>query len=122
MDNKWYYCRFRIVWAKLNGKIRGFIVEKGDSGFTAPEMKGKHSLRASITSELVFQDCKIPKDRILPDVQGLKGPLSCLTQARYGIAWGSLGAAMGCFHSSVDYSKSRIMFKKPIASFQLVQN
>ena len=111
-----------IVWAKLDGKIRGFIVEKEDSGFTAPEMKGKHSLRASITSELVFQDCKIPKDRILPDVQGLKGPLSCLTQARYGIAWGSLGAAMGCFHSSVDYSKSRIMFNKPIASFQLVQN
>ena len=111
-----------IVWAKLDGKIRGFIVEKGDSGFTAPEMKGKHSLRASITSELVFQDCKIPKDRILPTVQGLKGPLSCLTQARYGIAWGSLGAAMGCFHSSVDYSKSRIMFEKPIASFQLVQN
>ena len=111
-----------IVWAKLDGKIRGFIVEKGDSGFTAPEMKGKHSLRASITSELVFQDCKIPKDRILPEVQGLKGPLSCLTQARYGIAWGSLGAAMGCFHSSVDYSKSRIMFNKPIASFQLVQN
>ena len=111
-----------IVWAKLDGKIRGFIVEKGDSGFTAPEMKGKHSLRASITSELVFQDCKIPKDRILPNVQGLKGPLSCLTQARDGIAWGSLGAAMGCFHSSVDYSKSRIMFQKPIASFQLVQN
>jgi glutaryl-CoA dehydrogenase len=111
-----------IVWAKLNGKIRGFIVEKSDSGFSAPEMKGKHSLRASITSELVFQDCKIPKDRILSKVQGLKGPLSCLTQARYGITWGSIGAAMGCFHSSVDYSKSRIMFKKPIASFQLVQN
>ncbi len=111
-----------IVWAKLDGKIRGFIVEKGDKGFTAPEMKGKHSLRASITSELVFQDCKIPKDRLLPNVQGLKGPLSCLTQARFGIAWGSLGAAMGCFHSSVDYAKSRIMFKKPIASFQLVQN
>ena len=111
-----------IVWAKLDGKIRGFIVEKDDKGFTAPEMKGKHSLRASITSELVFQDCRIPKDRLLPDVQGLKGPLSCLTQARFGIAWGSLGAAMGCFHSSVDYSKSRIMFKKPIASFQLVQN
>tara|TARA_B100000029_G_scaffold119442_2_gene112762 strand:- start:1761 stop:2927 length:1167 start_codon:yes stop_codon:yes gene_type:complete len=111
-----------IVWAKLDGKIRGFIVEKGDTGFTAPEMKGKHSLRASITSELVLQDCRIPKDRILPNVQGLKGPLSCLTQARYGIVWGSLGAAMGCFHSSVDYSKSRIMFKKPIASFQLIQN
>tara|TARA_B100000902_G_scaffold60668_1_gene67782 strand:- start:7333 stop:8499 length:1167 start_codon:yes stop_codon:yes gene_type:complete len=111
-----------IVWAKLDGKIRGFIVEKDDKGFSAPEMKGKHSLRASITSELVFQDCRIPKDRILPDVQGLKGPLSCLNQARFGIAWGSLGAAMGCFHSSVDYAKSRIMFKKPIASFQLVQN
>ena len=111
-----------IVWAKLDGKVRGFIVEKGDKGFTAPEMKGKHSLRASITSELVFQDCRIPKDRLLPDVQGLKGPLSCLTQARFGIAWGSLGAAMGCFHSSVDYAKSRIMFNKPIASFQLVQN
>ena len=111
-----------IVWAKLDGKIRGFIVEKGDKGFTAPEMKGKHSLRASITSELVFQDCRIPKDRLLPDVQGLKGPLSCLNQARFGIAWGSLGAAMGCFHSSVAYAKSRIMFKKPIASFQLVQN
>ena len=111
-----------IVWAKLDGKIRGFIVEKDDKGFTAPEMKGKHSLRASITSELVFQDCRIPKNRLLPDVQGLKGPLSCLTQARFGIAWGSLGAAMGCFHSSVDYSKSRIMFNKPIASFQLVQN
>ena len=111
-----------IVWAKLDGKIRGFIVEKSDSGFTAPEMKGKHSLRASITSELGFQDCRIPKDRILPDVQGLKGPLSCLTQARFGIVWGSLGAAMGCYHSSVDYSKSRIMFEKPIASFQLVQN
>ena len=111
-----------IVWAKLDGKIRGFIVEKDDKGFTAPEMKGKHSLRASITSELVFQDCRIPKDRLLPDVQGLKGPLSCLTQARFGITWGSLGAAMGCFHSSVDYAKSRIMFNKPIASFQLVQN
>ena len=111
-----------IVWAKLDGKIRGFIVEKGDKGFTAPEMKGKHSLRASITSELVFHDCRIPKDRLFPDVQGLKGPLSCLTQARFGIAWGSLGAAMGCFHSSVDYAKSRIMFNKPIASFQLVQN
>jgi glutaryl-CoA dehydrogenase len=111
-----------VVWAKLDGKIRGFIVEKGDSGFTAPEMKGKHSLRASITSELVFQDCRIPKDRILPDVQGLKGPLSCLTQARFGIVWGSLGAATGCYHSSVDYAKSRIMFEKPIASFQLVQN
>ncbi len=110
-----------IVWAKLDGKIRGFIVEKGDEGFSAPEMKGKHSLRASVTSELVLQDCRIPGDRILPNVSGLKGPLSCLTQARYGIVWGALGAAMGCYHASVKYAKSRIMFGKPIGSFQLVQ-
>ena len=111
-----------IVWAKLDDKIRGFIVEKGDEGFSAPEMKGKHSLRASVTSELVLQDCRIPGDRILPNVSGLKGPLSCLTQARYGIVWGALGAATGCYHSSVEYAKSRIMFDKPIGSFQLVQN
>ncbi|MDP6835294.1 MAG: acyl-CoA dehydrogenase family protein [Candidatus Poseidoniia archaeon] len=111
-----------IVWAKLDGKIRGFIVEKDDEGFSAPEMKGKHSLRASITSELVLQDCRIPGDRILPNVSGLKGPLSCLTQARYGIVWGALGAATGCYHSSVEYAKSRIMFDKPIGSFQLVQD
>jgi glutaryl-CoA dehydrogenase len=111
-----------IVWAKLDGKIRGFIVEKNDDGFSAPEMKGKHSLRASVTSELVLQDCRIPGDRILPNVSGLKGPLSCLTQARYGIVWGALGAAMGCYHSSVEYAKSRIMFDKPIGSFQLVQD
>ena len=110
-----------IVWAKLDGKIRGFIIEKNDDGFSAPEMKGKHSLRASVTSELVLQDCRIPGDRILPNVSGLKGPLSCLTQARYGIVWGALGAAMGCYHASVKYAKSRIMFGKPIGSFQLVQ-
>jgi glutaryl-CoA dehydrogenase len=115
-----------IVWAKLGGdrssNIRGFIVEKGDIGFTAPEMKGKHSLRASITSELVFQDCRIPKDRILPGATGLAGPFSCLNNARYGISWGAIGAAMACFHSARDYALSRIQFKKPIASFQLVQN
>jgi len=111
-----------IVWAKLDGVIRGFIVEKDDPGFTAPEMHGKHSLKASITSELVFQDCRIPKDRILPDVSGLRGPFSCLNNARFGIAWGALGAAMACLHSSVEYSKSRIQFKKPIAGYQLVQN
>lgn len=111
-----------IVWAKLDDKIRGFIVEKGDEGFSAPEMKGKHSLRASVTSELVLQDCRIPGDRLLPNVSGLKGPLSCLTQARYGIVWGALGAAMGCYHASVKYAKSRIMFGKPIGGFQLVQN
>ncbi len=111
-----------VVWAKLDGVIRGFIVEKGDPGFSAPEMKGKHSLKASVTSELVFQDCRIPKNRILPHVSGLKGPFSCLNNARYGIAWGALGAAMACFHSSREYSLSRIQFGKPIASFQLVQN
>ena len=110
-----------IVWAKLDGVITGFIVEKGDPGFSAPEMKGKHSLKASITSELVFQDCRIPKDRILP-VKGLKGPFSCLNNARYGISWGAVGAAMACFHSAREYSLSRIQFGKPIASFQLVQN
>jgi len=111
-----------VVWAKLDGVIRGFLVEKGMPGFSAPEMKGKHSLRASVTSELVFQDVKLPKDNILPGVQGIKGPLSCLTNARYGIAWGALGAAMGAFHSATEYSKNRIQFDRPIASFQLVQN
>ncbi|MFN7142556.1 MAG: acyl-CoA dehydrogenase family protein [Myxococcota bacterium] len=111
-----------IVWAKLDGVIRGFIVEKGDPGFTAPEMHGKHSLKASVTSELVFQDCRIPKDRILPHVKGLKGPFSCLNNARFGISWGAIGAAMACFHSAREYSLSRVQFGKPIAGFQLVQN
>ena len=111
-----------VVWAKLDGVIRGFIVEKEDEGFTAPEMKGKHSLKASITSELVFQDCKIPKDRILPDVRGLRGPFSCLNNARFGISWGAVGAAQSCFNSAKEYALSRIQFGHPIASFQLVQN
>ena len=111
-----------VVWAKLDGVIRGFIVEKSDPGFTAPEMHGKHSLKASVTSELVFQDCRIPKDRILPHVSGLKGPFSCLNNARFGISWGALGAAMACYHSAREYSLSRIQFGKPIAGFQLVQN
>jgi glutaryl-CoA dehydrogenase len=111
-----------IVWAKLDGVIRGFIVEKGDPGFSAPEMTGKHSLRASVTSELVLQDCRIPKDRILPHVEGLKGPFSCLNNARYGICWGAVGAAQSCFHSAKEYALSRIQFGNPIAAFQLVQN
>ena len=111
-----------IVWAKLDGVIRGFIVEKDDSGFTAPEMTGKHSLKASVTGELVFQDCRIPKDRILPGVEGLKGPFSCLNNARYGISWGAVGAAQSCFSSAKEYALSRIQFDHPIASFQLVQN
>ena len=111
-----------VVWAKLDGVVRGFLVERGMEGFSAPEMKGKHSLRASVTSELVFQDVEIPKDNLLPGVKGLKGPLGCLNNARYGIAWGALGAAMACYHSAVDYSTTRIQFGGPIARFQLVQN
>ncbi len=110
-----------VVWAKLDGIVRGFLVEKGTPGFTAPEMKGKFSLRASVTSELVLQDVRIPEANLLPKSEGLKSPLGCLTQARYGIAWGALGAAMACFESSVKYLKERTQFDKPIASFQLVQ-
>jgi glutaryl-CoA dehydrogenase len=114
-----------VVWAKLEGDdpsdIRGFLIEKGMKGFTAPEMKGKYSLRASITSELVFQDVELPEENLLPNVKGLKGPLGCLTQARYGIAWGAIGAAMACYESSVTYAQSRIQFGRPIGGFQLVQ-
>jgi len=114
-------CDLAIVWAKLDGEIRGFIVEMGDEGFTAPEQKGKHSLRASVTSELVFQDCKIPKDRLLPGATGLSGPFSCLNRARYGIAWGSIGSAQACFDAARQYSLARIQFDHPIASYQLIQ-
>lgn len=110
-----------VVWAKLDGEIKGFLVEKGTKGFTAPEMKGKHSLRASVTSELVFQDCFIPEKNILPKSGGLKSPLMCLSQARYGIAWGAIGAAMACYETALNYAKSRIQFGKPIAAFQLTQ-
>jgi glutaryl-CoA dehydrogenase len=110
-----------IVWAKLDGRIRGFIVENGTPGYSTRDIHGKFSLRASVTSELSFQDCRIPADAILPNVDGLKGPLGCLNQARYGIAWGGLGAAMACFHEAVEYSKTRIQFDRPIAGFQMVQ-
>jgi glutaryl-CoA dehydrogenase len=110
-----------VVWAKLNGVIHGFLVEKGRKGFTAPEMTGKHSLRASVTSELIFQDCEIPKENMLPKTDGLKSPLMCLNQARYGIAWGAIGSAMACYDAALGYAKSRIQFGKPIASFQLTQ-
>lgn len=109
-----------VVWAKLDGKITGFLVEKGMEGFTAPVMKGKHSLRASVTSELIFQDVFIPDANKL-EVTGLRGPLSCLTNARYGIAYGVIGAAMQVYESSVNYAKSRIQFGKPIGGFQLIQ-
>lgn len=111
-----------VVWAKdEKGEINGFLVEKGTKGFSAPEMKGKFSLRASVTSELVLQEVEVPEENRLPGVKGLKGPLSCLNQARYGIAWGVLGLAMACYETAVTYSKSRIQFDKPIAGFQLTQ-
>lgn len=110
-----------VVWAKLDGKVNGFLVEKGMKGFTAPEMKNKHSLRASVTSELIFDDVEIPAENKL-EIEGLKGPLMCLTQARFGIAYGVLGAAMQVYESALNYAKSRIQFDKPIAGFQLVQN
>lgn len=112
-----------VVWAKCEGTIRGFLVEKGTPGFSTAYHMGKFSLRASVTSQLFFEDCRIPLDNVLPETNGLKYPLSCLTQARYGIAWGVLGAAMGVFHTATEYAKSRIQFGgQPIASHQLVQN
>ena len=110
-----------VVWAKLDGIVRGFLVEKGFKGFTAPEMKGKHSLRASITSELIFDNVFIPKKNLLPKTDGLKNALMCLNQARYGIAWGVVGSMMACYHAALEYSKSRIQFNKPIAAFQMTQ-
>ncbi|MDH3251146.1 MAG: acyl-CoA dehydrogenase family protein [Ignavibacteria bacterium] len=110
-----------VVWAKLDGVVHGFLVEKGTPGYSAPEMKGKHSLRASITSELILQDVHIPGDNILPGGKGLKLPLSCLSQARYGIAWGVVGAAMACYDAALNYAKTRIQFDKPIGSFQMTQ-
>lgn len=111
-----------IVWAKdEEGTIRGVIVEKGMEGFSAPEIHGKWSLRASASGELVFDNVKVPKKNILPNVKGLKGPLGCLNQARYGIAWGALGAAMDCYNTALRYSKERIQFGKPIGGFQLQQ-
>lgn len=111
-----------IVWARLDGKVRGFIVEKGTPGFTTTTMKGKFSLRVSVTSELHFQDCVIPEENILPNIEGLKGPLGCLTQARYGIAWGVLGAANACYHTALHYAKNRTIFDgKPLAGHQLPQ-
>jgi len=110
-----------VVWARTEEGVRGFLVEKGTSGFTTIETKGKFSLRASVTSELIFEDCHIPAENILPASKGLASPLSCLNQARYGIAWGAVGAAMACYDEAVNYSKTRIQFDKPIASFQLIQ-
>ena len=110
-----------VVWAKLDGVIRGFILERGMKGFTAPEIKGKLSLRASITGELTFDDCFVPVENLMPGVKGLRGPFSCLNKARYGIAWGAMGAAEFCWHAARDYAMERIVFGKPIAATQLVQ-
>ena len=111
-----------VVWAKLDGVVRGFLVEKGTKGFSTFEHKGKMSLRASVTSQLAFEDCRIPGENLLPGVEGLKGPLSCLTQARYGIAWGAIGSAMATYQAALDYSKSRKQWlDRPIAAHQLVQ-
>jgi len=135
-----------IVWAKLDGVIRGFLIERGTPGFSTKDQHGKFSLRASVTSELAMQDCRIPAENILPDAKGLKGPLGCLNQARYGIAWGGVGAAMAVYHEALEYAKTRIQtaaravgtaqaaldaairyakervqFGKPIAGFQIQQ-
>jgi glutaryl-CoA dehydrogenase len=110
-----------VVWAKLEGKVCGFLVEKGTKGFTAPETKGKLSLRASVTSELIFEDCLIPEENILPNTSGLKSPLMCLTQARYGIAWGMIGMMMACYDTALQYAQSRKQFSKPIAAYQITQ-
>jgi len=110
-----------IVWAKLDGVVHGFLVPKGTPGLTVRKIDDKFSLRASITSELILEDCELPEDALLPGVTGMKGPLSCLSQARYGIAWGAIGAAMSCYETALDYSKSRVQFGRPLAGFQLVQ-
>ncbi|MEI8058922.1 MAG: acyl-CoA dehydrogenase family protein [Ferruginibacter sp.] len=116
------FAQVAVVWAKDEaGDIRGVIVERGMEGFSTPTTHGKWSLRASATGELVFDNVKIPKENILPNVKGLKGPLGCLTKARYGIAWGAVGAAMDCYDTALQYSKERIQFGKPIGGFQLQQ-
>ena len=110
-----------VVWAKLDGVVRGFLVEKGTPGFTAAKIEHKMSARASDTGELYLNNCRIPKENMLPGAEGLKAPLMCLNQGRYAIAWGAVGAAMACYEEVVEYAKQRVQFDKPIASFQLVQ-
>ena len=111
-----------VVWARNEaGKIQGLIVERGMEGFSTPTTHGKWSLRASITGELVFHNVKVPKENLLPNVTGIKGPLGCLSTARYGIAWGAIGAALDCYDTALRYSKERIQFNKPIGQFQLQQ-
>ena len=116
------FAQVAVVWAKDEaGEIRGVIVERGMEGFSTPTTHGKWSLRASATGELVFDNVKVPKENILPNVKGLKGPLGCLTKARYGIAWGAIGVAMDCYDIALNYAKERVQFGRPIAGFQLQQ-
>ncbi len=110
-----------VVWAKLDGVIRGFVLERGDAGLSTPKIEGKFSLRASPTGEIVMQDCEIPEDRLLPKVQGIKGPFGCLNKARYGIAWGALGAAEFCWLAARQYTLDRQQFGRPLAANQLIQ-
>ena len=116
------YSQVAVVWAKnAAGEVKGLILEKGMEGFSTPATHGKWSLRASATGELVFDHVKVPKENILPNVKGMRGPLSCLSKARYGIAWGTVGAAMDCYDTALRYSKERVQFGKPIGGFQLQQ-
>ena len=110
-----------VVWARTDEGIRGFLVERGTAGFTTSDVLHKLSLRASVTSELHFEDCRVATENMLPNIRGLRGPLSCLDEARYGIAWGATGAARACYEVALDYAKTRIQFNRPIGSFQLVQ-
>ncbi len=110
-----------VVWAKLDDNVRGFVIEKGTKGFRAQPMHGKLSLRASDTAELLLDDCQIPAEALLPKTESLKAALSCLSQARYGISWGALGAALACYEEALNYAKGRIVFNKPVAAYQLTQ-
>lgn len=110
-----------VVWAKLDGDIRGFVVERGTEGFSTPKIEGKLSLRASVTGEIALDDCVVPEENLLPNVRGLRGPFSCLNKARYGISWGAMGAAEFCWQAAHSYAMERIVFGKPIAGTQLVQ-
>ncbi len=111
-----------LIWAKLEGKVRGFLVPTTTPGFTAHKIDGKWSLRASVTSELVLEECVVGEDALLPNVAGMRGPLSCLSQARFGICYGAVGAAMACYDEALSYAKDRVQFSRPIAGYQLVQH
>jgi glutaryl-CoA dehydrogenase len=110
-----------VVWARSDDGVRGLLVPRGTPGFSTRDIERKLSLRAAVTSELIFDDCRLPADAVLPEVRGMRGPLSCLTEARYGIVWGSMGAARTCFATALDYAGSRVQFGKPLAAFQLTQ-